>query len=198
MIRNLIAKFILAVFILTIIACGGLHFSQLAPEAVNFHPKRIAVFPIEVWNHKAADSRAIVEQVVAGSLVEKKIFDNVTDVESLQKKISDNEELRNVKNEYFSKLQVLAFSDPDLSRKMGELAEIDAFLLVSVEEWKYTVEGDNKTAQVALNMELYDASTGKLMWKAGHSIISDYVLIKPELPKIARDVARKMIDQMPH
>ncbi|MEN6422224.1 MAG: hypothetical protein ABFD76_09785 [Smithella sp.] len=198
MLRKLTVKFILTIFILTIVACGGLRFSQSAPEAVNFHPKRIAVFPIEVWNHKEADSRAVVEQIVAGSLVEKKFFDHVTDVESLQKQINENEELRNVKNEYFSKLRMLTFSDPDLSKRMGNLANIDAFLLVSVEEWKYTAQGDNKTAQVALNMELYDASNGKLMWKAGHSIIDEYVLIKPELPKVARDVARKMIDYMPH
>jgi len=74
MLRKLTVKLILTIFILTIVACGGLRFSQSEPEAVNFHPKRIAVFPIEVWNHKEADSRAVVEQIVAGSLVEKKFL----------------------------------------------------------------------------------------------------------------------------
>jgi len=153
---------------------------------------------MEVWNHKEADSRKVVEQIVAGSLVEKKLFDHVTDVENLEKQIKENEELAKVKDEYFSKLKTLAFSDPDLSRKMGELAGIDAFLLLSIDEWKYTEEGDNKTAQVGVTMEMYDVSTGKLMWKANHAITSEYLLIKPELPKVARDVIGKMINYMPH
>jgi hypothetical protein len=198
MIKKLVVKCILITFILTTFGCSGLHFCQLAPEAKDFHPRRIAVLPMEVWNHKEVDSRRVVEQIVAGSLVEKNLFTNVTDVENLQKQIKENEELRKVKDEYFSKLKTLSFSDPDLSRKMGQLARIDAFLLLSVDEWKYAGEGDNKTAQVGLTMEMYDVSTGKLMWKARHSITNDYLLIKPELPKVARDVVRKMIDFMPH
>ena len=76
--------------------------------------------------------------------------------------------------------------------------KIDAFLLVSVDDWEYFVERDEKLAKVGITMELYDVSTGKLMWKAGHTIKNDYMLIKPELPKIARDVVRKMINYMPH
>jgi hypothetical protein len=196
--RKLFLKFIITILILFTVACGELRFSRSAPEVKNFHPRRIALFPMEIWNHKEMDSRSVVEQIVAGSLVEKKLFAHVTDVESFQKQILASEELRNTKKEYFSKLQLLTFSDPELSKKIGELAEIDAFLLLSVDEWKYKVEGDKKTAQVGLTMEMYDVSTGKLMWKAHHAITNDYLLIKPELPEIARDVARKMIDYMPH
>jgi hypothetical protein len=198
MAKKLFVKYILIVFVLLTVACEGLHFNQLAPEAKNFHPQRIAVFPIEVWNHKEVDSRVVVEQIVASSLVEKKFFTDVTDVENLKKQIKESEELRKVKDEYFDKLKMLTFSDPDLSKKMGELAKIDAFILLSVDEWKYTAVGDEKKAQVAMTMEMYDVSTGKWVWKANHSITSDYVLIKPELPKIARDVANKMIEYIPH
>ena len=180
-------------------ACSGLRFSQLAPEAKDFHPQRVAVFPVEVWNYKEmTDSREAVEQIVAGSLVEKKWFPNVIDTESLNKQIQANEELHKAITEYLSKLRKLNFSDPDLSRKIGELAKIDAFLLVSVDDWEYTVESDNKLAKVGITMELYDASTGKLMWKAGHDITEDYMMIKPDLPKVAQDVIRKMIGYMPH
>jgi hypothetical protein len=47
-------------------------------------------------------------------------------------------------------------------------------------------------------MKLYDASTGKLMWKAGHNIAEVYMFFKPDLPKVAHDVAREMIVCMPH
>ena len=85
-----------------------------------------------------------------------------------------------------------------MSKKIGELAKVDAFLLVSVDEWDYTVEKDEKVAKVGMTMKLYEASTGKLMWKAGHDITESYMFIKPDLPKVARDVVRKMIVFMPH
>jgi hypothetical protein len=198
MTKKIIAKCTLIVFVLLTVACGGLRFNQSAPEAKDFHPKRIAVFPIEVWNHKEVDSRAIVEQIVAESLVKKQFFENVMDVESLQKKISENEALRNAKNEYLSKMQMLNFTDADLSRKIGDMLKIDAFLLLSVDEWKYYAEGDKKIAEVGLSMAMYDIATGKVMWKANHAKISDYVLLKPGLSGIARDVVNKMIDYMPH
>jgi hypothetical protein len=198
MVKKLFVKYILIVLVLSTIACGGLHFNQLAPEAIDFHPQRIALFPIEVWNHKESDSRAIVEQIVAGSLVEKRLFVNVTDVEDLQKQVLANEELRKAKDEYLSKLRQLTFCDSDLSRKIGELTQVDAFLLLSVDEWKYTVQGDKKMAQVGLTMEMYDVTTGKLMWKASHAITKDYMLIKPELTEVARDVVNKMAYYMPH
>ena len=198
MTKNLFVKLTFVFFVSLMVACSGLNFSQLAPEAIDFHPQRIAVFPIEVWNHKEYDSRAVVEQIVAGLLIRKKMFTNVTDVENLQKEVLANEELRKAKDVYISKLRQLAFSDPDLSRKIGKLIEVDAFLFLSVDEWKYTAQGDKKMAQVKLSMEMYDIATGKLMWKASHAVTNDFVLIKPELTDIARDVVDKMIYYMPH
>lgn len=198
MTKKIFAKCTLIVFVLLTVACGGLRFNQSAPEAKDFHPKRIAVFPIEVWNHKEVDSRAIVERILAESLVKKQFFENVMDVESLKQKEQENEELRNLRTDYLAKLQMLNFSDPDLIKKIGDLMNIDSFLLLSVDEWKYYAEGDKKMAEVGLSMAMYDIATGKVIWKANHSIVKDYVLLKPELPGIARDVARKMINYMPH
>jgi hypothetical protein len=36
------------------------------------------------------------------------------------------------------------------------------------------------------------------MWKAGYDIKESYIVIKPDLPGVARDVTRKMIVSMPH
>ena len=41
MMKKLVVKSILLIFVLALAACGGLRFSQAAPEAVNFHPKKI-------------------------------------------------------------------------------------------------------------------------------------------------------------
>jgi hypothetical protein len=201
MLRKSFVKYILIIFLLLTASCSGLRFSQSAPEAKDFHPKVVAVLPIEVWNHKdLSDSREAVEQIVAGSLVEKKWFAGVVYADDFKKQVQVNDELKKVVTNYLSKLRMLDFSDPDLSKKIGELAKIDAFMLVSVDDWEYTIERDKKLAKVGLTMELYDVSTGKLMWKAGHAVAEDYMidLTKPDLPKISQNVARKMISYMPH
>jgi len=197
--KKLFVKCILMIFVLTTIACSGLRFSQLAPEAKDFHPQKVAVFPVEMLNYEEAKgSREVVEQIVAGSLVEKKWFANIMDTESLNGELLANEELNEAMTEYISKLKTVNFSDPNLSNKIGELAQVDAFLLVSVDEWDYTVEKDEKMAKVGMTMKLYEASTGKLIWKAGHDITESYMFFKPYLPSVASDVIRKMIFFMPH
>ena len=197
MMKKLVVKSILLIFVLALAACGGLRFSQAAPEAVNFHPKKIAIFPVEVVGNNE-EARGSVEQVVAGVLVEKKWFSDIIDAESLNRQLLANVELRKAMTDYLSKLRTVNFTDPDVSKKIGELANVDAFLLVSVDIWSYAVEKGDKVAKVSLGMKLYEASSGKLMWKAGHQIADSYMLIKPDLPKVARNVAREMVGYMPH
>jgi hypothetical protein len=215
--KKIFVKCILMIFILTTIACSGFRYSQLLPEvqyfhpcgelrfsqsaleAKDFHPQKVAVFPVEMLNHEETKgSRGVVEQIVAGLLVEKRWFANIMETESLNGQLPVNEELNKAMTEYLSKLGTVNFSDPDLSKKIGELAKVDAFLLVSVDGWDYAVEKDEKVAKVGLIMKLYEASTGKLMWKAGHAITESYIFFKPELPKVASDVTREMIVCMPH
>ena len=197
MATKLFVKYILLFFVLITIACGGLRYSQVDPAAKDFHPQRITVFPVvDVGTYEEA--RGDVEQITAGALIETKWFADVTDAASLSRQIQANEELRKAMTDYLSKLRLLTFTDPDLSRKIGELAKVDAFLLISVNSWNYAVENKDKVAKVSLDMKLIEASTGKIMWKAGHHIAETYILIKPDLPKVARDVARKMIGEMPH
>ena len=196
MIKKLFVICVLIICILSAIACGSLRFSQLAPEAKDFHPQRVAIFPADVGNYEEA--RGVVEKIVAGVLVEKKWFADVTDTENLNRQILANEELRKAIREYLAKLNTLNFSDPDLSRKIGQLVKVDAFLLVSVDTWNYAVEKDKKVAKVSMVMKLYEASTGNWMWKAGHHIAESYMLLKPDLSKVARDVARDMVKEMPH
>jgi hypothetical protein len=185
-------------FVLATVACAGLRFSQLAPEAKDFHPKKIAVFPAEILNSEGTKgAKEVVENIIADSLAEKKWFANIVNAESLNKQIKDNQELSNVMTEYLSKLRI-PFSDPDLSKKIGDLTNVEAFLMVNVDDWEYTVEKDEKMAKVGMTMQLYDASTGKLIWKAGYDIKKSYIVIKPALPDVARDVVRKMISSMPH
>lgn len=196
MARKLFVMCTLILCFLALVACGGLRFSQVDPEAKDFHPKGIAVFPVYVGPYEEA--RGAVEKLVADVLVEKKWFANVIDTENLNRQILFNEELRNAMTEYLSKLNTLNFSDPDLSRKIGEMTKVDAFLLVSVDMWSYMVVKDDKIGKVSMVMRLYEASTGKRMWKVGHQIADSYTFFKPDLPKVARNVVSEMIGYMPH
>jgi PBP1b-binding outer membrane lipoprotein LpoB len=134
---------------------------------------------------------------VAGVLADKKWFSDIVDAESLNRQLSANEELRKAMIDYLSKLRTVNFSDPELSKVIGKLTNVDAFLLVSVDTWNYTVEKGDKVAKVSLGMKLYEASTGKIMWKSGHQIADSYMLIKPGLPKVAREVVSEMVGYMP-
>lgn len=196
MIRKFCIRFILAVAVLSVMGCGGLRFSQLDPAAKDYHPKRIAVFPADVGTYEEA--RSHIEQIVPGVLMEKKWFSDITDTASLNRQLQANEALRKDTTDYLSKLQTLNYSDPALSKKIGELTKTDAFLLVAVDYWNYTVEKDKKLAKVSIGLKLIDAETGKMMWKAGHHIGDSYMLIKPDLSNVARSVVREMVSEMPH
>jgi hypothetical protein len=196
MITKLCTRLIVILFVFSTIACGGLRFSQADPAAKDYHPKRIAVFPVEVNTYEEA--RGPLEQIIPGVLIDKKWFTDVIDTASLNRQLQANEDLRKAMTDYLSKLQTLNFSDSGLSQKIGELAKIDAFLLVSVETWNYAVEKDKKVAKVSMGMKLIDATTGKIIWKAGHHITESYMLLKPELSKVARNLASDMTDYMPH
>lgn len=193
--KNFFNRFILIIALMSIVSCGGLRFSQLDPAAKDYHPRRIAVFPVDVGTHEEA--RHTIEQVVPGVLTEKMWYNDVVDTASLNRQIQANDDLRKAMTEYLSKLQALNYSDSALSQKIGELTRTDAFLLVSVDYWNYYVEKDDKIGKVSIGMKLIDAQTGKTMWKAGHDEKETYTFFKPELSKIARSVVKTMVKEMP-
>ena len=176
--------------------CGGLRYSQVAPEAKDFHPKKIGVFPVDVGTYEEA--RGVIDQVIAGVLVDKQWFEDVVAADIINNQIQANGELRKIYLDYISKFKAVNYSDPELSKKIGEITKVDAFLLVSVDYWLYTRESDKKVAKVGFGMKMIDASSGKILWKAGHYEAEDYMLIKPKLPDVAKDVVSTMIKEMPH
>jgi len=195
--KRLFARGILVLAVISLAACGGLRFSQVSPEAKNFHPKRIAIFPVEVVG-STEEARGSVEQVVAGVVADTGWFADITDASQVSRQILTNDELLKITNDYLSKLRMVNFSDPELSKKIGEIVKADAFLMLSIDTWTYAVEKEDKVAKVSLGMKLYEAASGKLMWKAGHQLSETYTFFKPDLAKVARKVAREMIDYMPH
>lgn len=186
----------MALLILTLLGCGGLRYSQVAPEAKDFHPKSIGVLPVDVGTYEEA--RGVVDQVIAGVLVETQWFTDVVAGDTINNQLQSNDEFRKNYLDYLSKLKTVNFSDPELSKKIGDVSKIDAFIITNVDYWNYTKENDDKVGKVGIGLKMVDASTGKIMWKAGHHEAESYMLIKPKLPDVAKDLFKMMIKEMPH
>jgi hypothetical protein len=85
-----------------------------------------------------------------------------------------------------------------MSRKIGELVQVDAFLIVNLDYWQYTTEDGDKVAKVGMGLKFIDAASGVIMWKASHHETEKYRWVKPELAKVAKKLTAVMIDEMPH
>ena len=185
-----------ALLFLGIPGCGGLRYSEVSPDAWDFHPQRIAVLPADT--RVFAEAKGDVDRLFAEVLNEKKWFDVVVGGEAISRHMESDETFRQVVTNYLAKLANVSFSDPVMSGKLGELTDTEAFLLVRVDYWGYTTEKDKKIARVGLSINMIEAQTGKILWTAVHQRISDYVIIKPDLPDVARALIREMISHMPH
>lgn len=183
-------------FLLLILGCGGLRYSQVAPEAKDFRPKIIGVLPADVGTFEEA--RGVMDDILAGELVKRKWFQDVVAADSISRQLQANEDLRKTVMEYVAKLKTVNFSDPELSKRIGKLAKVEAFLVVNVDYWQYTMENKEKLAKVGMGLKMIDVNTGIVMWKASHHEIETYKWIKPELSKVAKKLAGMMIDEMPH
>lgn len=179
-----------------LVGCGNIRFSQVAPEAKDFHPQTVAVLDVDAGGYEEAKN--LVDGIIAGELARKNWFHNVVSAQKFQNLLQGNEELGKVTADYIAKLKTVNFSDPELSMKIGRMAVIDAFLVVSVDYWYYTKEADKNIAKVGLGIRMINAHTGALVWKAGHCLVEDYVFMKPDLSGIAEDVVKQMISFMPH
>ena len=188
---------VLALLLLNIPSCGGgLRYSQVSPEAKDFHPRRIAVLPADTMAFPEAKSA--IDRLFAESLIERGWFTAVAGGEAIGLRLKTDAELRQVFEDYLAKRDKVSFSDPVLSGRIGVLTDTEALLLVKVDYWNYTTENDNKVGKVSLSITMIEARTGKTIWKAVHHRISDYMIIKPDLPDVARGLIREMIAYMPH
>lgn len=189
--------FYLAMLLIPVLGgCGGIRFSEAAPETKDFHPKSVALLSLDVGGYE--DAREVVDGIIASELAGKNWFRTVVSAQKFQLLLQGSGDLRKAAADYLAKLKTVNFSDPELSREIGKMAGIDAFVVVSVDYWYYTKEGDKNIAKVGLGIRMINADTGALIWKAGHNLAVDYVFMKPDLSSVAKDVVKQMIRFMPH
>jgi hypothetical protein len=185
-----------ALLSMAILGCGGLRYVEVSPDAGDFHPRRIAVLP--AYTKVFEGAKGDVDRLVPEVLHEKKWFDDVVGGDAIGRRMESDGTFGEVVTDYVAKLTGLSFSDPALSERLGELTDTDAFLFVQVDYWNYTTVNDKKVAKVSLGIKMIEAKTGKILWTAGHHKISDYVIMKPDLPDVAKALIREMIGYMPH
>ena len=188
-------KAVIAILCLGILGCGGLRYSEISPDARDFHPRRIAVLPADTTAF--AEAKGVVDRLFAEALIERQWFD-VVGGEAVGRRLESDEAFRKVVAGYLAKRANVSFSDPELSGRIGGLTGTDAFLLVRVDYWNYATENDKKMAKVSLSITMVEAKTGKALWMAAHHKISEYLIIRPDLPDVAKDLIREMIGYMPH
>lgn len=196
MIRKALTRSFLVLSVMILFGCGGIRYSQVAPKAKDFHPKKIGVLSVDVGAFEEA--RDVIDKIIAGVLVNTGWFSDVVTSETINNRMRSDDELLKTVSDYIAKLKTVNFSDTDLSTKIGEAYDIDAFLIVNVDYWHYTVEGNDKVAKVGLGLKLVEAVTGDIIWKAGHHVSEDYWFIKPALPDVADGLVNDMLDHMPH
>ncbi|MDA8125987.1 MAG: hypothetical protein M0009_12460 [Deltaproteobacteria bacterium] len=186
----------LAVLFLSVLGCGGLRYSEVAPEAKGFHPRRIVVLPADAKTFP--DAKGDIDRLFAETLEKKRWFAGVVGGVEIGRRLETDAELRQAVTGYLGKLDKVSFSDAELSSRIGLLTDTEALVLVRVDYWNYTTENDKTVGKVALSVTLVQAKTGKVLWTAGHQRVSDYLLIKPDLAGLAEGVIGDMIDHMPH
>jgi hypothetical protein len=186
---------VLALLLLDILGCGELRYSQISPEAKDFHPQRIALLPADTTAF--GEAKGHIDRLLTEVLAQKQWFADIVGGEAIGRRLETDAELRGAVTEYLGKLDKLSFSDPELSGRIGALTRTDALLLTRVNFWNYTVQDDTKVAKVSLGMVMIEAKTGKTIWTATHQRVSEYMIIKPDLPDVARGLIREMIGYMP-
>jgi len=67
--------------LLALAGCGGIRYSEVSPEAKEFHPKRIGVFPVDVGTYEEA--RGVIDQIIAGVLIDTKWFTDVVSADAI-------------------------------------------------------------------------------------------------------------------
>ena len=143
---------VLALLLLSIPGCGGgLRYSQVAPEAKDFHPRRVAVLPADTTAFPEA--KGAIDRLFAEALSERKWFTAVVGGEEIGRRLKTDAELRQVTEDYLAKREKVSFSDPALSGRIGALTDTEALLLVRVDYWNYTTENDKKVGKVSLSID---------------------------------------------
>lgn len=195
-IQSYFRAIVVVVAALALISCGSsLRYAKTEPEAADFHPQSIAILSVDVGPYSDATEKA--GQVIADVLTRTGRYARVLKPEQVAEEAA-HDPLKSSLADYLAKLEVVNFSDPDLSSAIGEALEVDAFIVAAVSFWSHTLNPkEREIAKVGLEMKLIDVSTGRIVWAVHHFDEQRYRFFKPDLADVGRRVAHRMIRDMP-
>ena len=186
---------IIALMIL-LAGCGGLRYSETSPDAANFHAKTIAVLPADVTLFPEA--AGVVDRLFVDVLAQRKWFTTINGGEGIAEQLTNDQGFQAVMKKYLAKRANVNFSDPELTKQIGSFTRAEAFLIPRVDYWNYTTENDKKVAKAGISIAMVEVKTGKTLWNATHSTAKEYLVFKPDISKVARDLIYEMTALMPH
>jgi len=192
---------LLTAMILSIVACGGsIRYEERDPDLKDFHPRTIGLLYVDTGTY--GEARGVIDEIIIADLIDRHWFAAVLTSDALKNQLKNDQELQKTVADYLLKLNTVNYSDPALSRQIGDSLKIEAFLIVTVDSWNYATEQRDKASQdvakAGLNMKLIEAATGRIAWKAGDSIVKEYTFLKPALKDVGKNVVNAMIGAMPH
>jgi len=188
---------LLTALIMSIIACGGsIRYAERDPDMKDFHPRTIGLLSVDLGTY--GEAKGAIDEIIIAALIEKQWFATVLTSDALKNQLKNDQELQNTVADYLLKLNTVNYSDPALSKRIGDSLKIEAFLIVTVDSWNYTTVKEEKVAKAGLSMKLVEAGTGRIAWKAGHNIVEEYTFLRPDLKNAGKSVVNAMIGAMPH
>jgi len=192
---------LMAAMVLSIIACAGsIRYEERDPDLKDFHPRTIGLLYVDTGTY--GEARGVIDELIIADLIGRHWFAAVLTSDAMKNQLKNNQELQKAVADYLLKLNTVNYSDPALSRQIGDTLKIEAFLIVTVDSWNYATEQREKATQdvakAGLSMKLVEASTGRIAWKAGHNTVKEYTFLKPDLKDLGKSVVNTMIGAMPH
>jgi len=187
--------FFLVMAIAVLSACGGIHYTWENPDVGEFHPDTIIILPLDMGPNTEATAPA--EDIITETLEDTGRFSAVRSADEMRARFAGDRDTERIVTTYIEKFKTLSYSDPALSARIGSVYESEALFFVTVDFWEYTVQDDEKVGKVGFSVSLVDAATGIITWRASHTEVDDYLIIKPDLDDLAEDVAETIMDEMP-
>lgn len=173
---------------------GGLHDMWVGPQASTFQPKSIAVLPSLGGAYE--DVRDVVPALLAEALKKTGRYDTVLDREQVNAALA-NPDAEAGLTTYFNTVAIMGQVDPAWAMAFGRVVHADAILIPTVNSWGYDrTEGDS-FGRVGLELRLLDVVSGSVVWKGTHQITKNYMVFKPSLQDLAKELSLYMVTHMP-
>lgn len=174
---------------------GGLNFSKTYPMEEGFHPKTVVVLPVTVGDFESA--RSCIDGLIVSALQKTNYFEEIVESENIAGQLKEDSDLQSSVETFLNKLNGLGICEEDLAKNIGERFKAEAILVVKVTDWSYGRSEGDKIATVGMSVKFINPAAGKIRWVATHKLTEDYTFMKPSLSKMATDLIKELLEQMP-